>query len=1708
MLNFDQLNEVYQQDGRQEPKLPAPKPVKAPAKTRAAPAKAGLPDRTQVASRKPDNYGTLANVNLKDDDLTTFLDGRSIPNPQTTGTDLNLMMGEAQSGWNKLGRKIGNLIPNIAAGIVDMVGNVGQLATEWGDERDYHNALNDIADSIKNPFGENYKRSNDTWAIGDPTWWIDNIGNVTEMAASFAIGGAGAGRLLGMGAKALSRAGNLGATSSMLLRGAAQLGTAGIVSYAESAQAGAEVYKQTYEHQFKKLLSKGLNPTEAANQAKHIAAQSAASTAQLGTLLTMGLNVGAYAPWFRNMGDDAIEIISKRVAQADANATRSQIAEQIRGLSAKDYADKVMHHYGLQASLREMAAEGGEEILQQFAQATGTAMGEDGRTKGFFEQFGELEKLLDRTANSEGLLAFTLGAVFGGVQKALIGNVIPVRADKYGEDGQPIQRLDEGQPMVDKNGVPVMEKTWTTARSRDLDMSTRKFNSVRDAVAADFKHFDELETELLKAKKPEEVEAIKAEMFATGQMHAVKSGLTEPWKKTYQQIADMTPEQAMEKGYAVDENDTSYQAKAQEAIADLDTFTTMYDKLANKYGAKYNGNDMVVPYVDMVFARHVDLHYQKKTIDNLEKELAESEEKTGELPEGLDELSATITKFNEIRNSAIAVEKQLIEDHKALLSGDKKKIARILKKYRTTGYGDGDFKEGIKELDLKLRAKQDEMSAKVKDHEDRMLNSVQYTQWLTENPDGKFNDFIKELNEQSKQTMENKAKRHHLENAKIQLEVSQKNLDTMLREKNEHRFVKKADEWQKQMAKEIKKAHETHAAVLSEMVKDKSTLNKLQAQEMNRIAAKYLEELKQVNAKIEENNKEIEELQKDMEGKNIVRDIFVLGGMRLQLKKLQKANKILKQRAKRLASLYEEHKVATAPEIIEKEEVTEEDGDDHKDDITVDTDADKKKEEEAAKEEEKEEEEEGEEEAEEDEEFEFGIELGEDPSFDPVQEFLDILNSVPPPVRKALEKFTEGLEDGSIPFTLKFLNKFVERGDITQNEANKALQAAQEYVTEMQKDIDEDKTEPEEEPDEEEFTADIAIGSPDSPIVLFADEEVSQIMPEPESYHAGYKIIEAAETGATSTLGYHEGMATRRGKDRFVKVQDPTTLNDTINQDILHPDKLLPGTDIEFVVDTEYDGPKHITDSLTWDENQDVIMDTEKGEDYLDEDGKVAEKGVANVPIKVIDKKTGKTLFHLRTMDWLTMKFPNTTDYRNVVEWLKDEDGNLSINNLEIQKERLMQIRTAIVNRFNNKQERLSAKMGKKNTGRLILNHKVEKLPSGKIKSKIVDRMAYNKSKPEESMLPDTSLTLVIAEGEGILNSGLNYQFDKPVEYDISELPRGAVGAMVPAANGSFMYAALIGNKLAVKNKPSIAINSTVRAIELYMKGESSPEVQAILTATGFDVTNIQDLKSFINQYFTYTQLFPDAATFKSDEEGFVFSIDDSKVDVADRSKHIKVGFRSSGQKPVYAKLGPDGTLTNEFQEILRQGYEQRSTAVVYTNAAMKLKGINSSSKFTFAGFTSKGWKFDQYNTYNEYVKSFSKTAVYGRNQLSDGTYVYTANPHLPMIFNDDEVTNTVKQNNTANVVAMPTAPSFQAGANLLDELMNMSKSFTREAVPEIGTAPDKSTTLTTESLREIYNFTPEAQRNGKTVTEVYNDLAGRGHTFIPEGYNPFSRCL
>lgn len=1676
-------------------------------------------------------------------DVQKYFGNTGAYDPLLTGQDLNLEMGERQSWGNKLARRAANLLPNIASDIVDMAGNVGALLTEWGDERDYSNALNQAAAAIKDPFGGTYKRSNDTWAISDPTWWFDNAAMIGEYAGAFSVGGAGIGRVLNTASEGIIDGLNLSQKASKLVKSAALLGTNATVSYAEGAQAGAQVYQETYDNQYIKGLAAGLDPDSAKAQAKHIAAQSAATTAQLSTLLTMGLNAGAYAPYFREADDLANNIISKRIAQTE-NMANGERAASIRGMNASDYFDILHHHAGIKGALGESFKEGAEEFLQQFAQDTGTDLGKDGKQDGFIDQFGELTHIIDRTANAEGLLNFVLGAGTGAVQHSLIHNVIPFkRIERMQADGTPIQKMDsQGEPMTDKKGNPVMEKTWVTPRKYERDFTTRSFNNIQDSLAADYQHQSDLETEFLghmaKGNKID-ADAVRDRMFDVGKLWAVKNGQVDPWVKTFQNIAGMDNAAAQKAGYSTGDTDNTYKDKASESIDHLYQLRDMYHDLQSAYGTKYEGNQGLKPLVDAVFARKADLFSYKNRIDSYERKIKSSEEEESRLAEVKDPdgYSKAANQYILQRRSGIAVTQQLQADHdalvKALDSNDRKTMDRLFGKYRAVATGDGDYNVPAKDLSEKLQRKAKESVDKVKQSEDTLFNSTEYNQWVKDNPGKSFDDYLREAEQRNSLNLENRNQRAQLESHRAAYEIAQKNLRDMTDEKSETRFASKVKTWQDQLAKDQEQTEHQGTMRLAELAKDKASASRLQKIELNRIADGYRVKLDETHAKIQQNAESLDRNRADLDKTKLLRDPLRVMALKKIIKGLEKEQVVLRFQATKLGTLYNNYKVPDdiTQEPVPVEEVTGEVngkdttnasdspttatgvGDTHTstDDeimdqiinssakptelVTVPTIDDEMEAMRA--------------------DIEGSMQEAKEP--DPVERFVEMLRPLSAPVHESVMRIiNNAMQAGGEPLTLSSFAPLVQAGQITQAAATQLADAAQKYITDLNTalaEADLQSTDPVETSAYQQPEVQVTgIDIPGTPVIENTDPDSSLIVPTPLAFHAGLKIVDAAYTGATLTQAYNEGTRKdAKGNTVYFKTTKVDGVDPTKEQ-VLDRNGLLPGTALKFVVDLEYDGPANINDALSWDADKEVESTSEKGSDFVGKDGKVKStpKHVGNVPIKVTDE-TGKTLFYIRKLDWVNARFPGATNYRNVVEKVGDVD------NLALQNEQLMQLRDHIVRNYNAGTE-VNGKMGAKGTGHVIMNWVTEKVDGTQMKGKIVPSFALNRKTPEASLLPDTSLQIVIHEGGGVLNSAYQYRTEKPLGFDPIQLPKGAVGALLPSPNGQHLYAPLMGQKIYEDGRPSPGLNSMVRAIELYLLNDgTNPAIKAELNIleqnTGFNIQTAAGLKNFINQYYTYSQRFLDSALSPNaigtdGRERFLFSIDDSLQAVADKTMHIKAGFSMRGDGAKYANL-VGGSLDPVFVQALQQGLATRSRAVVYTNPGANLKGINAPGSFTDASYVpGKGWQHNEYKSYNDYVKSFSRTTVYGRNQLN-GKYIYSANPSLgftvPAVGREGVL---VEEQTSPTQVKPVDTPPYQADVNLFDSIFGEGPKSLLKTVTAFGTGSENSQPLTTENLEKIYNFTPVEQRNGKTVQEVLEDLKTRGHSYLSDGFNPFSLCL
>ncbi len=1686
--------------------------------------------------------GKSFQFNQDQSDINKFLpDG--VTDPSITGQDNALQMGRHQSVLNKVGRRLVNLAPNMAAGLIEIAGYTGALATEWGDNRDYDNALIQAAASLRDPAGTNYARQDQSTlggSLSDPTWWVDNAAQLIEFAVPFAVAGAGTGSMMEAASTAAATGLRAGATGTAAIRGLGQGLSAGFLAYSEAAQSGNQVFKEVYDFQLNKLTAEGSTPESAREQAKHLAAQSAATTVQLATAMSTSLNLHAVAPYFKtaeNIGEDLL----RRSLTREAGESTADWASRIRNLNVPLPRSESWAHRAI-----AMGLEGTEEVVQNIAQVTGTQMGKDGKSAGVLEQFGQISNYIDRASGKDNILSFGLGALGGGLIEFGSQSMIPSRnVQVMDADGKPLQALDrQGELQFNEKGEPVYQTKWVTPRTADKWNAAQAFVSQRDALAKDIDTFGDLQSKYamaLRAGNQVEVDKTRNELFNTAQLYAVRTGMIEPWKTTYENIAAMEPQAAVDAGMAKDLKDTSYKEKAREAVSDLSAYSKEYEKLLTKFGGQYEANAAVKQVVDMVFARKVDLMSWEKVLNRHDAEYNRRMKESDELlkmkdPDGFNDLVNDYSKkYQTAKITQDRFTNDLAELKAASASNDIKILDKYIKKYRAVGINDGDRVSAIKDLIRKIEQTNQRINEQLIAAQDVLINSTAFDQWKEKNRDGSFEDYMSQVQKQYNTDLENTFYKADIDTSRREYEIASRNYADIAEEKSVGGFIKKANNWLEKLKKETDQAREQQTLELARRAKDQSTLTKLDKMVLQQMAERYRNAREDSMQNARRIREQLESLQKQADATSIWKDPVKKTGLLSQIRDAKNALALEEAKTRRYNSLYLDSTVDTSSpdQMVTTEQVTQEDNDtnDNDDDglpvpieetppvpvpeqpIDIPPDVEPPS--------------------------EIDMLLAEiegssltpeqvennSSTYEVVKELTRMAYKMPWQVTEALEKIEDKLRAGDIAFSYDLLKPQVAEGFVSQKDAAKLLQLLKDVVdaTTEKENIQQQIESPVEQVVEGPSVDSEGPGIPETPVINNLDESsATSFAPEDSgnsSRHAGYKITDVMSI-ANMTSDYTEVFDEKTQSYR--KLNLPSEINKKTNPDVLRPGGVPAGTKIRYEVDTEYDGDANVNDQLAVDEYGKRIKTTEKFTDYADADGNVVRStsAIGNVPIKIVDTATGRTVGYMRKLDWVTTKYPGTTDYRNVQHVLYDSEGN-PVDNMELQTGELLKNRMAIVEQFNNGRRPTEGTVNSKGSGRPILNYKTNL----NTESSKVELGFARSNKPENSLLPDESLTLGIVDS-GTAYSGYNYPFPKDKAYDNVDLIKGSVVVMLPTANGKYTYAPLVGQRL-VEGKRRTAVNTVVRAIELYLLNDGAnpqllDEIKTLENKTGHDISSEQGLKNFIGQYFTYTQSFKNtdtaanAVTSGPKVESFLFNIWDR---VATQNKgNIRTGWAYSGRPVVEAKI-VNGRLNPEFIQSLEEGFATRSRAVVYTDATRNIKGINSEGTFNDIIYTSDGkWKEIPYPSYNEYVKSFSKTAVYGKNRLDDGTYVYTNNPQISISVHPGQQFPTLRvdENTSSKITAKPkpateTVPEFdQDAAGFFDDLSNYALSVGTKTIQvnEIASAPDGAKQMTVENLEELYNFTSESQRNGKTVQEVFRQLASAGHTFLAEGFNPFSRCL
>lgn len=576
--------------------------------------------------------------------------------------------------------------------------------------------------------------------------------------------------------------------------------------------------------------------------------------------------------------------------------------------------------------------------------------------------------------------------------------------------------------------------------------------------------------------------------------------------------------------------------------------------------------------------------------------------------------------------------------------------------------------------------------------------------------------------------------------------------------------------------------------------------------------------------------------------------------------------------------------------------------------------------------------------------------------------------------------------------------------------------------------------------------------------------------------HDEHAKLQDAFALATNTLSYAELVH----DDTYDRVSKSNQLDKRANKTVLLPHVLPTGTELVLRIDDQYQGPQN--------------MDYEQGppkkvgfSDYL-EDGKIMlnEYGVGNVPIIIEDANTGEVYGYLHRADWVTAQYPGASNFRNMA-------GDAS--SVWHQRERIMQVRQQLVEAWNaGTPMSMRTKVKSKGPGRVITNMEVvNKRP----------RVKWDRS---HRLLPDPYLRFAVGQGTTAY-VGKNQSTDI-INASGQDWNNTAL-VILPMANGGYAASPLWADT--VQERDSLSMLAFMELFLRHASGLSMTDLekkhlQKIQDETGFDIRTAEGLRNLVAQFYTYTESFDAGITaIAADAEPgvdrkprFLFNITDGG--------HIMAGVAYSGKPTVFAKLDKAGKLTSDFVETFMDGVQKRPKSIVFTDVNRSIQGVNSGRKLKMPILNKGSLRFSEYESYNDYIKSFTSTMVYGKHQV-DGKHVYSANPVVQM---DYTLQEPVFRQRATEVATDPVTGEAEfveeseeqeevldlrsVGGEELEDFLNMNAAV--RTIPGIQATP--------ENLRDLRTFTPGAQRSVQSVNQELTQL--QVDVVAPE-HMPFIKC-
>lgn len=534
----------------------------------------------------------------KDKDWFNYYDkykkrtGKEIYNQQDPYELLAQDQSLLEAGW----RRTKNLLPNIALGLVETAGQLGEIPDFITGDADFSNSLTEWAKANKNPLGETYRSDrSDNFDYSDPVWWMDNAAGLVESIGQFALTGLGVGSMVGKGANAFANAmkigqqgtklGQLGATA--ITKAFPNVATSATLAYTEGAMSGAEVFKQTYQDV--------LDRTGNEEYAKQEAANAAATTVKINTAINTALNLYSVGTLFKTSKSIINPITKglKRLAGETDDAFLARLKSMPEQLQPSIM--KSLRRYGLEAPL-----EATEEVVNVFAEKEGRITGGLEKSKGYIQDF------IDAALSEEGLVSAALGAIGGVGQISLLNNM------------PQIQKADN------KLGFSLAE----SKRKEEFDYQSRYYTAAIQNLKEDLTNFQEYNKELQEGAEEGnnvKVENAKSKLFNVSAARSIVSGTGDNLISTFKQIAatdniiigEDGKTEAMRQGLAESKEDNNYKQEANNKIQELKKYSEDFTNLQNRYQQQ----DLKNPgFLSNLFKLHLDIEADNKLLQELNTE--------------------------------------------------------------------------------------------------------------------------------------------------------------------------------------------------------------------------------------------------------------------------------------------------------------------------------------------------------------------------------------------------------------------------------------------------------------------------------------------------------------------------------------------------------------------------------------------------------------------------------------------------------------------------------------------------------------------------------------------------------------------------------------------------------------------------------------------------------------------------------------------------------------------------------------------------------------------------------------------------------------------------------------------------------------------------------------------------------------------------------